>query len=108
MLLFLRFNDDYKTYIFYKETFLYREGHLVFCLLHNMQSLPQKREAFFSYTPHSNQIVKDVGQNYKKNRSKFIHSTTKQPYNESSCSRCNWFGRQQNVASISRKKFSSI
>ena len=69
MLLFLRFNDDYKTYIFYQEAFLYREGHLVFCLLHNMQSLPQKREAFFGYTPHSNQIVMDVRKYNKKNRS---------------------------------------
>ena len=68
MLLFLRFNDDYKTYIFYQEAFLYREGHLVFCLLHNMQSLPQKREAFFDSTPNFNQIGMDGGQFNKKQK----------------------------------------
>lgn len=46
LLLILIFNDEYKTYHIYEEAFLNREGHLVFCLLHNMQSLPQKREAF--------------------------------------------------------------
>ena len=39
--------DANAAYIFYKETFLYREGNLVFCLLHYIQSLPQNGRLFF-------------------------------------------------------------
>jgi len=51
LLLLLLRNDNNKTYN-YEEAFHKREGQLVFCLFYNMQSLPQKREAFFGPGPH--------------------------------------------------------